>query len=79
LEWPTHPKNKRSRRISAPLGFDQQGSPKPQLETRNKKKSPLFNVSSQFAESAVTSPLGVLATTDSQKKKSENSWGKSSI
>jgi hypothetical protein len=42
LEWPIHQKkNKRSRRISAPLGSDQQGSPKPQqLETRNKKKIP---------------------------------------
>jgi hypothetical protein len=68
LEWPIHRKNKRSRRISAPLGFDQQGSPKPQLETSNKKKSPLFNVRSQFAESAATSPLGVLAIKDSQKK-----------
>jgi len=68
LEWPIHPKTKRSRRISAPLEFDQQGSPQPQLETPNKKKSPLFNVRSQFAESAATSPLGVLATTYSQQE-----------
>ncbi|CAK9193015.1 unnamed protein product [Sphagnum jensenii] len=38
------------------------------LRHANEKKSPLFNVRSQFAESAATSPLGVLATKDSQKE-----------
>jgi hypothetical protein len=73
------PKKQKKQEDLSSARIDQQGSPKPQLETRNKKKSPLFNVRSQFAESAATSPLGVLATTDSQKNNSENSWGKSSI
>jgi hypothetical protein len=56
-------------RISALAGTSgKQGAPKPQLNTRNNHKKTLKSGPQCADESAATAPLGVLETTDSQKK-----------